>query len=88
MIKADLAGTYQRLHQNTLEEAFQAERSAADLCGEEPSRSVLYRSAATLALQKGDRSETVRLARCGLDGAPPPEIEEELWQLVRKAWED
>jgi hypothetical protein len=64
--------------------AYMVERTAADLCTVEPSRSVLYRSAATLALDADERQEAGRLARLGLLGNPPPEIADELREVLKK----
>lgn len=44
----------------------------------EPSRSVLYRSAASLAFNAGDYETAERLVGHGLSGFPPPEVREEL----------
>lgn len=61
------------------------ETEAADLVSldkaTEPTRSVLYRSAASLAYQCKDYKEAQRLIAKGLAGYPPPEIEEELKNL-------
>src|SRR5438477_6773404 len=59
--------------------AFEQEQKAvAVLLGSgspsEPIRSVLCRSAATLALDCGDTDEAARLVALGLDGAPPKAI--------------
>jgi hypothetical protein len=56
----------------------------------EPWRSVLLRSAASLALDCQQLNEaeklaiTEKLAIKGLDGNPPNEIEEELWDILLK----
>lgn len=68
-------------------EAFEAEREAAlrvaeDPAAPEPTRSVLLRSAATLALDCGQRREAQRLAARGLAGDPSPEIADELAALL------
>lgn len=47
----------------------------------EPSRSVLYRSAASLAFNAGDYDTAERLVGHGLSGFPPPEVREELKAL-------
>lgn len=53
---------------------------------EEPSRSVLYRSAATLACE-AHQWRDAELAACqGLRGNAPPEIAEELREVLRRAW--
>jgi len=65
--------------------AFEFERVAAEQLynniDAEPSRSVLFRSAATLALDCGDYQEAKRLARIALSGNPPTEIANELQSL-------
>lgn len=48
--------------------ALELERRAADAEHTEPSRSILYRSAAWLALEAEDAAEAERLAACGLSG--------------------
>jgi len=65
-----------------LAEALLLEKAAAhaiehDMQGE-PSRSVLHRSAAAMALQLGQTDEAERLICTALMGFPPPEIAEEL----------
>jgi hypothetical protein len=65
--------------------ASQAEAAAAELCTEEPSRAVLYRSAATMALQAGDRARAEALARKGLEGVVHEEIADELREVLEKA---
>jgi hypothetical protein len=70
------------------ERAFSLERDAAEeLAGRteaEPSRSVLYRSAATLALQCGQQAEAERLVCSALAGNPPSDIAEELRDLFEQ----
>jgi tetratricopeptide (TPR) repeat protein len=53
----------------------------------EPSRSVLYRSAASLALQCGEYEEAERLIATGLAGHPPDEIAAELRDLLAEVKE-
>ncbi|MEN8217479.1 MAG: hypothetical protein ABFS56_14145 [Pseudomonadota bacterium] len=66
-------------------QAFQYEREAAMLLLNdydiEPTRSVLFRSAASLALNFEDCREAERMIAFGLSGNPPPEILEELREL-------
>ncbi len=68
--------------------ALDKERAAASLLteagDEEPTRSVLFRSAATLALDCNDYIEAERLIDQGLAGTPPPEIAGELKDLRRR----
>jgi hypothetical protein len=47
----------------------------------EPTRSVLYRSAASLAIRCGENEDAERLITEGLAGNPPAEIEAELREL-------
>lgn len=71
-------------------QAFQLERAAAELVltlpdQPEPTRSVLLRSAASLALDCGQRGEAVRLARLGLERIAPDAIAEELKEVLERA---
>lgn len=67
-------------------EAFQLERQAAeamiDQWSVEPTRSVLLRSAASLAIDCREYREAERLLAAGLAGDPPPEIALELRELL------
>jgi len=66
--------------------AFEHERKAAEMLEDayeyEPTRSVLYRSAASLAWSCQDYVEAERLARKGLEGRPPGQIAHELKELL------
>lgn len=66
-------------------QAFELERAAADLLRDdlnaEPTRSVLYRSAATLAFECSQLDEAERLIAIALAGTPPQEIADELREL-------
>ena len=69
--------------------AFAYERNAADLVADEtiePTRSVLHRSAATLALECGEIAEARRLVRQGQQNAPLDFAVElqELWDKIEK----
>ncbi len=74
-----------RLHQ-----AFEHERRAAELAAMdlalEPTRSVLHRSAATLAWQCGEYREAERLITTALSGTPPETIAEELRDLLLQVY--
>ncbi|HVF49465.1 MAG TPA: tetratricopeptide repeat protein [Pyrinomonadaceae bacterium] len=65
--------------------ALELEQKAAFLLpateASEPSRSILYRSAASLAYNAEDYEEAERLIAFGLSGFPPPEIRDELKNL-------
>ena len=66
--------------------AFEAELKAANLAAQkdvaEPTRSVLHRSAATLAIRCGKPEEAKRLIEVGLKGNVPTEIAYELRELL------
>jgi hypothetical protein len=66
-------------------QAFKKERLAAELItndfAAEPTRSILHRSAATLAIDCGEIHSAEHLIATALSGNPPPEIAEELKDL-------
>lgn len=66
--------------------AFEKERKAAEIwtkiSGQEPTRSVLYRSAASLAVDCAEYAEAEVLIEKGLSGRPPADIAEELKELL------
>ncbi|MEI8033757.1 MAG: hypothetical protein WCH05_10505 [Chlorobiaceae bacterium] len=68
--------------------AFKLESDAANLVADdvsnEPTRSVLFRSAATLALDCGDVRAAEQLAARGLVGNPPDDIAEELREVLEQ----
>ncbi len=68
------------------QEAFLLERQAAEQSCEqpnaEPSRSILFRSAATLAVSAGLLVDAEKAIRQGLEGDPPFEIARELRELL------
>lgn len=74
-----------------LVEALRLESSAADTLAEEyststePTRSILYRSAASLALQLGDAQAARRYVEAGFRGRPPHELGDELTTLREQA---
>ncbi|MBE9128011.1 MULTISPECIES: hypothetical protein [unclassified Coleofasciculus] len=71
----------QQLSRQALEkEQLAAEFLANDLAAE-PTRSVLYRSAASLAIDCGEIKTAERLIAIALSGNPPQEIAEELRDL-------
>lgn len=75
-----------------LAEAFAAEREAAMVystrLSEEPTRSVLFRSAASLALEAGFVRDAEIMIAHGLAGDPPEEIAEELRDLLETVREE
>jgi len=50
----------------------------------EPTRSIIYQSAASLALQAGKYAEAQRLVAEALTGFPPPRVEQELKELFEQ----
>jgi hypothetical protein len=72
--------------------AMEQERRAAELAAPdfalEPTRSVLHRSAATLALWCGDYREAERLIAVALAGNPPETVAEELRDLLEQMYFD
>ena len=73
-------------------QAYECESQAAELVPEdkssEPTRSILYRSAASLAYQCRELSTAQRLIGKGLSGYPPPQIEQELKDLYEQVNEN
>lgn len=67
-------------------QAFRLEIEVADMFrdrhGAEPTRSILFISAASLALQAGLDGEAAACARAGLDGEPSPENREWLEKFL------
>ena len=61
--------------------AYQLEAQSAKLADREPSRSILSRSAATLALQASLFQEAEHMVSFGLAGEPPLEIADELREV-------
>ena len=69
--------------------AYLLEKQAAEQSQTEPTRSVLHRSAATLALDCGEYREAERLVAAALAGNPPEPIATELREVLDatyKAW--
>ena len=70
------------------QQAYEYEKQAAELYAqqlpEEPTRSVLYRSAASLALECGEVRSAQKLVVAGLSGEPPTEIENELKDIFEQ----
>lgn len=79
-LRGDLTQANQ-LFRQAFEKESQAARLVPDEPSAEPTRSVLYRSAATLALDCREWREAERLIAAGLAGDPPEEIAEELREL-------
>jgi hypothetical protein len=81
---ARLRGAIEQAAQLT-RQAFEQEAQAATLVvndlDAEPTRSVLHRSAASLAIECGELRAAERLIATALSGNPPPEIAEELKDL-------
>jgi hypothetical protein len=92
---ADQAADLRRRGEETeadarLRQALEHERRAADLAAPdralEPTRSVLHRSAATLAWQCGEFREAERLITTALSGTPPETVAEELRDLLLQVY--
>jgi hypothetical protein len=83
------SGDLQAAREHLLQ-AFEHERQAADLVGadhsQEPTRSVVHRSAASLALECGALREAERLLATALSGEPPDDIAEELRDLLEQVY--
>jgi tetratricopeptide (TPR) repeat protein len=81
---AHLRGAIEQAAQLT-RQAFEREIQAANLIASdldaEPTRSILHRSAASLAIECGELRVAERLLATALSGNPPPEIAEELKDL-------
>ena len=77
--KAQAAALYREAYDLEVQAVYLI-RNRKDL---EPTRSVLYRSAASLGLQIGEFDSARRLACKGLAGSPPDEIAEELRDVLR-----
>lgn len=81
---ARLRGAIEQAAQLT-RQAFEQETQAANLIASvldaEPTRSVLHRSAASLAIECGELRAAERLIATALSGSPPPEMAEELKDL-------
>jgi hypothetical protein len=81
---ARLRGSIEQAAQLT-RQAFEQETQAAALLANtleaEPTRSVLHRSAASLAIECGELQTAERLITTALSGNPPSEIAEELKDL-------
>jgi hypothetical protein len=71
----------EQLTRQAYEQETQAAVLIADTLDAEPSRSVLHRSAASLAIECGELRAAERLIAIALSGNPPPEIAEELKDL-------
>jgi len=86
---ARIKGDVERAAQLT-RQAFVLERKAAESCANdptyEPTRSVLHRSAATLALRCQEYREAERLIAVALSGDPPAEIAAELRDLLEQVY--
>lgn len=66
-------------------QAMRLEMEAASLSQTEPTRSILYRSAAYLALDGNEYSQAEKLAALGLSGDPPTDIARELRHALERA---
>ncbi|MCP4112257.1 MAG: hypothetical protein GY749_43160 [Desulfobacteraceae bacterium] len=80
-LKGDLQQAGQ-LFQQAFENEAQAARLVPDLPSSEPTRSILYRSAASLAIDCNEYLEAERLIAIGLAGNPPEETANELRKIL------
>lgn len=75
-------------YQNLILKAYELEKTAAEFLKtnfeSEPTRSVLYRSAATLAFKSGKHTEAIDLITQALQGNPFNEIKAELLHLLKE----
>lgn len=67
-----------------IERAYELELQAAGLCLTEPSRSVLYRGAATLAWRCGRYEDARKAIELGCTDATHPEIRAEFQDLLKQ----
>ncbi len=79
-LKGDLQQAGQ-LFRKAFENEAQAARLVPDLPSSEPTRSILYRSAASLAIDCSEYREAERLIVAGFAGSPPEEIADELREI-------
>jgi len=77
------AGHAEQLYRQALGYEARAAGMVPALPSCEPSRSILHRSAASLALDCGELREAERLVAAGLAGHPPEDIADELRDLLR-----
>lgn len=81
---AQMRGDLEQARQFT-RRAYELEKEAAALLADtpqhEPTRAILYRSAALLALDCGELSEAERLVAQGLSGNPPVALANQLREL-------
>jgi len=81
-------GGHEKKYARLMKSALELERAAADQTaletGFEPTRSVLHRSAASIALDCGELSVAEQLICRGLLGKPPEEIADELRNLLEQ----
>jgi hypothetical protein len=78
-------GSQKELASTHFRNALELEAAAAGLTRDQPSRAILFRSAANLALECGDFDEAERLACLGLISRPPDDIAEELRAALDRA---
>lgn len=84
---AKLSGNLEQAN-TLLRQAYENELEAAsllkDISSPEPTRSILFRSAASLAIDCNELREAERLLAIGLSGNPPSDIAEELRDLLER----
>jgi len=72
------------LFQQAFDREKQAALSVAGRRNFEPTRSILFRSAASLALESGNLRDAEKMVCSALSGDPPEEIAEELRDLLER----
>jgi hypothetical protein len=77
-----------KAHSDLTRQAYELDRRAADAAASidapEPTRSIIHRSAAVLAIECGEHREAERLIARALTGDPPVEIAQELRDLLEE----
>lgn len=77
-----------KLYQKAFEKEKQAASKLKDKVGAEPSRSVLYRSAAALAIDCNQYGEALTLIKEAVQGSPEPPVASELRDLLERVQND
>lgn len=85
LASAALQNGNKQKHKELVQRAMRLETQAADLVPDkksaEPTRSILYRSAASFAYQASEYQEAERLVFKGLSGYPPLQIKQQLLDI-------
>ena len=89
MAQCDLADELNREAKRCLERALEIEIYMAEgVIDADPSanisRGIYYRSAGSIALQCGEKKKAKELLTQGLKHNPPPEIADQIWELLKE----